>query len=211
MTAPLVKGGIVLVDPASGALRRVVALQYNPDQLSRSFQAQSFGDGDGPAGALRLKGPALETFRLEADLDATDQPAAGDPAAAQLGLHPAIAALELLVQPAAADLDAQARLAGMGMLEIAPLEQPLALFAFGASRVAPVRMTELSVTEEAFDAALNPIRAKATLSLRVLSVTDLGFRHRGGVAFMAMLRAREALSRRAPAPHVAALGLGGLP
>jgi hypothetical protein len=130
-------------------LRRAQArggLQYNPDQLSRSFQAQSFGDGDGPAGALRLKGPALETFRLEADLDATDQLAAGDPAAAQLGLHPAIAALELLVQPPPPTSTRRRGSRAWACWRSPPLEQPLALFAFGANRVAPVRVTELSVT-----------------------------------------------------------------
>ena len=36
----LVKGGIVLVDPDTGAVRRVIALQYNPEKLSRSFKVQ---------------------------------------------------------------------------------------------------------------------------------------------------------------------------
>lgn len=212
-TAPrVIKAGIVLIDPSSGAVRRVIALQYNPDQLTRSFEAQAFASaGANTSNALRLKGPAIETLRLEALLDATDQLEVGDPVTLANGIQPALAALERLVHPSVADLDSQARLGAMGMLEIAPLEAPLALFAWSAKRVAPVRVTELSVTEEAFDAALNPIRAKVSLALRVLSVTDLGFDHRGGTIFMAYLRGRESLAALAPSAGIDVLGLGAIP
>jgi hypothetical protein len=66
------------------------------------------------------------------------------------------------------------------------------------------------VTEEAFDVALNPIRAKVSLSLRVLSVDDLGFGHRGGTLFMAYLRAKESLAGRAGAVELSALGVEAL-
>ena len=41
-------------------------------------------------------------------------------------------------------------------------------------RIVPVRLTELSIVEEAFDTRLNPIRAKVSLSLRVLGVHESG-------------------------------------
>ena len=63
----------------------------------------------------------------------------------------------------------------MGTLEIVPAEAPLTLFVWSKNRMLPVRITEFSITEEAFDPALNPIRAKVSLGLRVLSVNDLGF------------------------------------
>ena len=66
-------------------------------------------------------------------------------------------------------------MANAGTLEIIPLEQPLTLFVWSKSRVVPVRLTDFSVTEEAFDPNLNPIRAKVSLGLRVLNVDDLGF------------------------------------
>jgi len=40
----LLKAGLVLVDPQSGQVRQVISLQYNPDSLSRSFQAHTVGD-----------------------------------------------------------------------------------------------------------------------------------------------------------------------
>ena len=60
----------------------------------------------------------------------------------------------------------------------------------------PVRLTDFSITEEAFDTALNPIRAKVSLGMRVLNVDDLGFEHPGGRLFMAYLSNKESLARR---------------
>ena len=78
-------------------------------------------------------------------------------------------------------------MANAGTLEIIPLEQPLTLFVWSKSRVVPVRLTEFSITEEAFDPNLNPIRAKVSLGMRVLNVDDLGFAHPGGRMFMSYL------------------------
>jgi hypothetical protein len=74
----LLKGGIVLVDPDTAAVQRIISLQYNPDTLTRSLQIQGVS-ADGAAGGdrseiLRLKGPPVETIKLEAvEIDATDQ------------------------------------------------------------------------------------------------------------------------------------------
>ncbi len=37
----LTKGGIVLVDPDSGAVQKIIVLQYNPDTLTRTLQPQT--------------------------------------------------------------------------------------------------------------------------------------------------------------------------
>src|SRR5262245_4176852 len=204
----LLKGGIVLVDPESGHVRRIVALQYNPDTLSRTLQVQAIGaEGGGRSEALRLKGPPVETFKLEAEIDATDQLEFPDQhrAAVELGVHPQLAALESLVHPTSAALQANDALAGSGALEIVPMQAPLALFVWSKNRIVPVRITDFSVTEEAFDPALNPIRAKVSLGLRVLSVDDLGFAHKGGSLFMAYLRSKETLAQQGAAGTLATL------
>lgn len=217
MTTPvsprLTKAGIVLVDPQSGQVRRVIALQYNPDSLNRSLQVQGAGDGADRSEALRLKGPAVETYRLEAEIDAADQLEFPEQhrAVVEAGIAPQLAILESLIQPRAADLLSRRALADAGTLEIAPMESALALFVWGANRIAPVRMTDFSIIEEAFDPALNPIRAKVSLSLRVLSVDDLGFDHKGGGLFMAYLQSRERLAAKAANVGFDALGIGGLP
>ena len=208
----IVKGGIVLIDPQTAQVRRVIALQYNPEKLSRSLQVQGAGEGAERSEALRLKGPAIETFRLEADIDAADQLEFPDQHQTVIaaGIAPQLAVLESLVNPTASDLLAGNRLAAAGTLEIAPMESALALFVWGANRIAPVRVTEFSITEEAFDPALNPINAKVNLSLRVLSVDDLGFDHKGGGLFMAYLQSREKLANKAATFGFDALGIGGL-
>jgi hypothetical protein len=211
MSSPrLVKGGIVQLDPTTGARLRVIALQYNPDKVSRTLQLQAASEPGGDRSqALRLKGAAAETIKVEAEIDATDaleHPEQNATTTAR-GIHPQLAALEGLVQPAADALQANDALSRSGVLEVLPLEAPLTLFVWGATRVLPVRITELSITEDAFDAALNPIRATVSLGMRVLTVDDLGFTHRGGALFMTYLRGREALARDAGSADLGALGL----
>ncbi len=214
MTAPrLVKGGIVQLDVTTGTPLRVIALQYNPDSLTRTLQVQaSGGEHADQSQALRLKGTAIETLKLEAEIDATDRLEFPDQNAdtVALGIHPQLAALELLVHPTSTALQTNDALASSGVLEILPLEAPLTLFVWSKQRVVPVRVTDLSVTEEAFDAALNPIRAKVSLGMRVLSVDDLGFEHRGGTLFMGYLRNKESLAARAGSVALSALGVGAI-
>jgi hypothetical protein len=208
----MLKGGLAQLDPGSGRVLRVIALQYNPDTLTRSLQVQAAGETGNRSEALRLKGAAIETIKLEAEIDATDRldDPTSNPDAVALGIHPQLAALETMVHPRAADLQANDALAASGVLEVLPLEAPLTLFVWSKQRVVPVRVTDVSVTEEAFDVALNPIRAKVSLGLRVLSVDDLGFQHRGGTLFMAYLRNKEALAGRAASVSLSQLGVEGL-
>lgn len=210
MFARVVKGGLVTMDPASGAVQRVIALQYNPETLTRTMAVQAAGSD--PSQALRLKGVAVETLRLEAALDATDQLAepASNPQQVEVGIHPEIAALQALVNPTVATLTTNQGLAASGVLEVLPAEVPLCVFVWSKERVVPVRITELSVAEEAFDTRLNPIRAKVTLAMRVLSVDDLGFAHRGGSIHLAHLENQERLAKRAASAALSSLGLAAI-
>lgn len=212
----ILKGGLVLIDPTTSAVRRIIVLQYNPETLTRTLQVQGAGQESGDhLEALRLKGPPIETLKLDAEIDATDQlelPAQGqNQVATQLGIFPQLAALETIIYPTSAQLQANNNLAQAGTIEIAPAEAPLLLFVWGRARILPVRLTEFSITEEAFDTALNPIRAKVSLGMRVLSVNDLGFEHKGGNLFMSYLRQKEQLATRLQGGVLGALGLTGIP
>jgi hypothetical protein len=209
----LLKGGIVLIDPDSGVVQRIIALQYNPDTLSRTLQIKALSEGGDRSDALRLTGPPVETIKLDAEIDATDQLEFPDqnPAAAQLGIHPQLAALETIVYPTSGQLQSNNSLAQSGTLEIVPMQSPLTLFVWSKNRVLPVRLTDLSVTEEAFDPALNPIRAKVSLGLRVLSVNDLDFAHRGNSLFMAYLQQKERLAAQSQGAALNALGINRIP
>jgi hypothetical protein len=72
-------------------------------------------------------------------------------------------------------------------------------------------VTEFTITEEAFDPALNPIRAKVSLGMHVLSVNDLEFSHKGNSLFMAYHRQKENLAGLAQGGTLNALGITRIP
>lgn len=188
----------------------VIVLQYNPDTLTRSFKIKSIEEGGDRSEALRLTGPPVETIKLDAEIDATDQLEIPDPNALQYGITPQLAALEILVYPASATLQTNLTLAGQGTLEIIPMISPLPVFVWSVNRIVPVRLTDLSVTEEAFDPALNPIRAKVSLGLRVLTVDDLGFDQKGSHLYLVYQKTKEQLAALGTGA-ITALGIRGIP
>jgi hypothetical protein len=209
----LVKGGIVLIDADTAAVKRVIALQYNPDTLTRTLQVQAFsGDSGDRSEAMRIKGPPVETIKLDAEIDATDQLEFPDrnPDATRAGILPQLAALETIVYPTSIQLLSNDALARSGTLEIVPMQAPLSLFVWSSNRILPVRVTDFSVTEEAFDPNLNPIRAKVSIGMRVLSVNDLGFDHKGGNLFMTYLQKKEQLAARSASAAISTLGITGI-
>jgi hypothetical protein len=210
----ILKGGLVLLDPVTSIVTRVIVLQYNPDSLSRTLQAQGAAvdaSGGDRSEVLRLKGPPIETLKLEAEIDATDQLESNDQAVLRSGIFPQLAALETILYPPLSTILSNRALASAGVLEIIPMEAPLTLFVWSASRILPVRITDFSVTEEAFDTKLNPIRAKISLGMRVLSVNDLGFEHRGSSIYLAYQRAKELFASGPTSGTVGQLGIGALP
>ncbi|TPQ18234.1 hypothetical protein [Streptomyces sporangiiformans] len=206
-----IRSGIVIVDPERGTPQRIIVLQFNPDTLERSVAPQAAGgDGGGGGGsggdrneALRLKGPAQETWKFTAEIDATDQFEIPAPD----GIHPQLAVLEMLVQPTSSQLREASRLSKKGTIEISPIEMPLTLFTWGSKRVMPVRLTELSINESAFDVNLNPIRASLSIGLKVLTVSDLPLGHRGAELYYAHLAQKERLAGAARSAGLGSLGL----
>ncbi|MEK6321049.1 MAG: hypothetical protein AABN33_05140 [Acidobacteriota bacterium] len=191
----LLKGAIIGLDPLK-PLASVVVFQYNPDTLTRRIDARSSGGSDNAdrSEAFRLTGPPKETITLSVEIDATDQLEQANPLAVVSGIHPTLAALEMLLYPGSALTIANTALALTGILEIIPPEAPLTLFFWGPARVVPVRITSLSITEEAHDTLLNPIRAKVDLTLQVLSYFDLKVTNPGYQLFLAHHIAKEVLA-----------------
>jgi hypothetical protein len=206
----LQKGAIVGIDPAI-RLPTIVIFQYNPDTLTRTLQVNAAGNDADRGEALRIKGPPQETIRVEIEIDAIDQLEKAEFPAVGMGIYPVLSGLETLLYPKSFDVIANEVLLNAGMIEIVPPEAPMTLFAWGFKRVLPVRITELGITEEAFDPSLNPIRARITLGLRVLNYNDLGLTHPGGVMFMAHQIMKETMSNIGTAANIPALPsiLGG--
>jgi hypothetical protein len=208
----LLKGGVVLIENDTARVLRIIPLQYNPDTLTRSLQIKGVsGESGDHMEALRLKGPPVETIKLEAEIDATDQLEVADAQTTQVGIHPQLAVLETIVYPTSRHLLQNHSQAASGSIEVMPMQGPLTLFIFGPKRILPVRITELSITEDAFDTSLNPIRAKVSLGLRVLTVDDLGFEGKGSGLFMSYLQAKEQLASQSKAGVFSVLGITGIP
>jgi hypothetical protein len=196
----IMKGAIVGLDPFN-PLASIIIFQYNPDTMRRTLQAQAAGARAGATGAagdrteaLRLRGAPVETITLDVDVDATDQLANGNALATTMGVYPQLSALEMLLYPKSALVIANTVLALAGTIELIPPEAPLTLFIWGPKRVLPVRLTTFSITEEAYDVSLNPIRAKVNLGLRVLSYSDLPMSHPGYYLFLAHQVVKEVMA-----------------
>jgi hypothetical protein len=203
----------VLLDPDKFTVlpNGIIVLQYNPDTLTRSLKIKGADEGGDRSEALRLTGPPVETFKLDAEMDATDQLEVADASALQYGIFPQLSALETLVYPASQTLQRNFGLAQQGTLEIMPMLAPLTLFVWSANRIIPVRLTEFSITEEAFDPSLNPLRAKVSLGMRVLSIDDLDFNDKSGSLYMTYQQQKENLARLNQAGTFGALGIRGIP
>ncbi|MGG7566516.1 hypothetical protein ACQ5SO_10185 [Rhodovulum sp. DZ06] len=194
-SARALRGGFVVMDAEGKAALRTIPFQFNPELLTRTVtpRGAASGGGDGLE-AARLTGPAAESWSFEIELDALHAPQVpGGPVLApgQEGVAADLAALETLLSPAVADIEAGIEQARLGALEILPAPSPLAILVLGPGRVMPVRITAMTVTEEAFDIALSPIRATAALSVEVLTTEDLPWGSGPAGLYLAALARRE--------------------
>jgi hypothetical protein len=193
-TPQVMKGAIVGIDPFN-PLASIVVFQYNPDTLTRTLQAQSAGtQGGDRSEAMRLKGAPVESIKLDVEIDATDQLERDNALAESLGIYPQLSALEMLIYPKSALVLVNTALLAAGAMEVIPPAAPLTLFIWGPKRILPVRLTEFSITEEAYDVQLNPIRARVSLGLRVLSYNDLPLTDPGFALFLAHQVVKEAMA-----------------
>lgn len=203
----LLKGAIVGVD-IFNPLASVIVFQYNPDTLTRTLRPQAAEAGGARSEALRLRGAPEETIRLDVEIDATDQLEKVEENAVSMGIYPQLSALEMLVYPKSNWVIANTVLLALGTQEIIPPVAPLTLFVWGPKRVLPIRIEDFSITEDAHDVNLNPIRAKVSLTLRVLSYSDLAVTHPGYHLFLAHQVVKEAMALVGSADNLSAIGGG---
>lgn len=189
----VMKGAIVGLDPMN-PVASVVVFQYNPDTVTRRLTANTGSPGGAEGEVLRLAGPPEETLTFDVEIDAVDQLERDDPTTKMIGIAGQLASLELLLYPKSAVVITNAALAAAGVVEVVPPEAPLALLVWGPKRVLPIRISEFSIAEEAFDPALNPIRATVSLTVRVLTYDDLGLLSVGGGLYFAQQVAKEVMA-----------------
>jgi len=200
----IMKGALVAYQPPQQS-PTVIVFQYNPEHLTRSVSGRPAG-GSGRGDALRTDGPPEETISVAIEIDATDQLETGAGPAAEVGLHPVLAALEGLLYPALSAVQANQALAASGGAAILGEPSPLAFFIWGPSRILPVRITSMSIAEQAFDTRLNPILARVDLGLRVMTYRDMETTNPGYWVYWAAFSQKEAMAARNPGQSGAAIG-----
>lgn len=187
------RGAIVAVDPKS-PLSRIVIFQYNPDEVRRTL-APAAGDSGSSAGEVHHGwGAPAESVTMTVELDAADQLDAGNPIAGTVGILPQLSVLEMLLHPGSIDVIANTVLLAAGTIEILPIELPLAVLVWGPARVVPVKVTGLTITEQAFNPGLAPVRASVEVAAKVLTYDDLSVTDVGYGLYVAHLVAKEVLA-----------------
>jgi hypothetical protein len=188
----LMKGAIVGIDKTN-PLASVIVFQYNPTKMTRTLAAKSAGDG-ATQEVTRVSGAPEETIQLDIEIDATDQLEKAEATAIGMGIYPQLSALEMLLYPKSASVITNTVLMASGTMEIVPPESPMVLFIWGPRRVLPVRLTQFTINEEAYDTKLNPVIAKVTLSMKVLNYNDFPLTHQGYHTFMAHQVVKETMA-----------------
>lgn len=171
------KGALVTFDADGfGGSPRVIPFQFNPASISRALRPAVQREA-GTAEPRYLASPPEETIELRVELSAAGRSAAGLTSPAPPGLHAELAALELLLYPAS---ELVTRLNATRQPLLLPGPPALTLLVWGGLRVVPVRLTGMDITEQEFDAQLNPVYAQVSLHLQVLTYSELGFESAGG-------------------------------
>jgi hypothetical protein len=210
----MLKGGLVQFAQSPPGVLNVIAFQYNPDTLTRTLTPRAMGGEPGDRlETLRLTGPPKETIKVEAEFDAADtQPQYVatpylETVTQAVGLLPTLAALEGLISPTSAQIGETSALFGQGKFEVAPVEAPLTLFVWGSKRIVPVLVTSMTLTEEAFGAQLQPIRAKVSLDLKILTSSDFPPGSNGEARYLAYRSYNEAWAAQVATTNTATLGI----
>lgn len=169
----LVEYGANLIGP----IPNIVIFQFNPETLTRNLQIPQRPSGTGSRETSQAGEAPVEKITLTAHFSAADQLAGNDPLARAFGVGPRLAALEKMARPAGSGgllgkaLDAVGDLLGGGGEVTQPIPReayPRVLFIWGLTRVLPVVIDSLTITEQEYDFILNPVRAEVSLGLSVI-------------------------------------------
>ena len=187
-----------------GPIPNVVIFQFNPESLTRTIEIPP-RPTSAPARETAAAGvPPVEKFTLKIQFNAADALNRNNPLARTMGLGPQLAALEKMARPATqgllgAALDAIGDALGLGggsdPTQSIPREKyPRILFIWGITRVLPVVIESLSITEQQHDFLLNPIQAEVSLGLAVVPPGTCSDDTVGKGAFTYSETAKEAMA-----------------
>ncbi len=172
------KGALIVFGSSAPIPTQLIVFRWNPDNMSRRFDLQSGAAGRGAAGTDEHHTPATaptEAITIALEFDASDdlERPAEHPITVQSGLLPVLSALEQLLYPSIVATKVMDLAARLGSATVTPATKPWVVFVWGPGRVIPVKITGLTITEQSFDAHLNPISARAELQMSRLNVDEL--------------------------------------
>jgi hypothetical protein len=195
--SPQVARGTLTISPTGSAGTQTIVFQYNPAQLRRTLVPQFVGgEASSRSQSLLYANPPTETIDLQLEIDALDQDPASGVGPRESGILPQLCALEMALYPSTAKQTALASAMATGTLEVGAAAVPQVQFGWGGQRSAPVQISELSITEEAFDATLSPIRASIELKMRVISSADVDPGDPNYSPYLAYQRSKETLAKQ---------------
>jgi hypothetical protein len=162
-----------------GPLPNVVVFQFNPEQVTRTLEIPERPTGAGSRESSQAGELPIERLELTAKFSAADMLASDNVLARVSGIGSYLAALELMANAKAAAggligaaIDAVGDLlggAGGDATQPIPREAfPRLIFIWGITRVLPVIVTSMTITETHFDFLLNPIEAEVQIGLTVI-------------------------------------------
>ena len=195
-----------------GPIPNIVIFQFNPDKLARTINilqpppvtAISRKQKTEPGGTAA---PPTESFTVTAQFSAADDLGRGGALSAVprlFGIAPQLAALEKMVYPPkspggllGAALDAVGSALGGGSKPFTrrvPRDKtPSLLFIWGPTRVLPVTVKSMTITEQQFDFLLNPVQAEVAIGLEVASAPpDKDVVATGALAYTNMIKDTQA-------------------
>jgi len=169
-----------------GPIPNVVIFQFNPESLTRALQVPQRPTGATTRESTQAGEKTFEKITLKAHFTAADMLADDKVLAKLFGIGPQLAALEKMVLPSSklagligAAIDAVGDALGLGSdapdapAQPIPREKyPRILFIWGLTRVLPVTIDTMSITELEYEALLNPLRAEVDITLSVISVDE---------------------------------------
>ncbi len=176
-----------------GPIPNIVIFQFNPEQIARTINIPSTNSTTDSGGNARqtetnaITAAPTESFSITAHFSALNDLGEGGAVSAIpriFGIGPQLAALEkmantsagLLSQLIGAAIDAIGDALGGGDDEptrATPRESsPKILFIWGPSRVLPVEIKTMSITEQRYDPLLNPVQAQVAIGLEISSFGD---------------------------------------
>ena len=163
-----------------GPIPNIVIFQYNPEALTRTMRVPERPTGANSRESSQAGEKTFESISFKAQFSAADELGDNKILARGFGVGPRLCALEKMVNPSAIlggligeALDKIGDALGLGggatpPSQAIPREKfPRILFIWGLTRVLPVTIDSMRISELKYDFLLNPVQADVDIELTV--------------------------------------------